>query len=141
MSGKTILVLLTLTTLVLADAQLRAEDRAAKRTFHECFLYRGSEGAVWVGQPLVSLGMIGVMAFPPQYRLCPQLAERFAPLVNDLRIESDERIYRILLAEFSSRRGTPASRSSRHWSASPITMPCSHSSSKKGIAGKPWRAG
>lgn len=65
-----------------ADAADRSE---AQRTFSQCFLYRGPDGQVWVGQPLVSLGMIGVAGSPPVCRLSPPLAERLRPLVNELK--------------------------------------------------------
>ena len=60
------------------------EKKLVERDFYGCFLYRSADGKVWIAEPLVSLGMIGVMAGPPRYYLSPELAERMAPLVNDL---------------------------------------------------------
>jgi hypothetical protein len=71
--------------LILA-AQAPAAERPQKRTFDECFLYQDAQGTVWVGQPLVSLGMIGVMGNAPLYRLSPAVAKRLAALVNDVEL-------------------------------------------------------
>ena len=48
----------------------------------EGLLYRGAGGQVWYGQPVAPLGMFGVMAWPPEWRLSPALAKELAPLVN-----------------------------------------------------------
>lgn len=72
------------------DSVARAEEKVTQRVFSECFLYRMGDGTAYVGQPLVSLGMIGVEAFPPEYYLSPALAERFAPLVNELEKTPDQ---------------------------------------------------
>jgi len=83
-------VLLLLATIETPGSAARAAENVTQRTFSECFLYRLNDGAVYIGQPLVSLGMIGVMAFPPEYYLSPALAERFAPLVNELEKTPDQ---------------------------------------------------
>lgn len=61
---------------------------AAEETLHEqfaqCILHQGPGGHVWVSEPLVSLGMIGVME-QPAFRLSPTLAARLRPLVNVLK--------------------------------------------------------
>lgn len=62
-----------------------AEDVATRQhTLAGCFLYRGTDGEVRVGVPMVSLGMVGVME-NPGYRLTPALGERLGPLVIELR--------------------------------------------------------
>lgn len=84
------IVLLLLAAIGTPNSAARAAENVTQRTFSECFLYRLNDGAVYIGQPLVSLGMIGVMAYPPEYYLSPALAERFAPLVNDLEKTPDQ---------------------------------------------------
>lgn len=67
-----------------ADAWAADAEKHQERTFADCFLYKDPEGHVWLGQSLVSLGMIGTMANHPLYRLSPALAEKLAPLVSEL---------------------------------------------------------
>ncbi|MBC8873305.1 MAG: hypothetical protein H8E44_28040 [Planctomycetes bacterium] len=85
-----LVVLLLIAAIETPDTVTRAEENVTQRVFSECFLYRMKDGTVYIGQPLVSLGMIGVMAFPPEYYLSPSLAERFAPLVNELEKTPDQ---------------------------------------------------
>ena len=78
--------LLALWAAVAFTSLVAAEDGPeTRRTFSQCFLYRGPDGHVWVGHPLVSLGMIGVNGRPPVYRLSPPLAGKLGPLVNELK--------------------------------------------------------
>jgi len=79
-----LVILLLITAIETPGAVARAEENVTQRTFSGCFLYRMNDGTVYVGQPLVSLGMIGVQDFPPEYYLSPALVERFAPLVNEV---------------------------------------------------------
>src|SRR5574340_1165635 len=65
------------------------EPKQETRTFDARFLYEYPDGGVWVGKPLVYLGMVGVAAHAPVYRLSPTLAQQYAPLVN--RIENPPR--------------------------------------------------
>lgn len=58
-------------------------DQLESRGFSQCFLYRDAEGHIWVGEPLVSLGMIGVHAMPP-VRVSPAVTQRLAPMVNEV---------------------------------------------------------
>ncbi|HSW45648.1 MAG TPA: hypothetical protein VLM89_08760 [Phycisphaerae bacterium] len=53
---------------------------------HTCnaasFLHRVDDGSIWLGTPLVGLGMIGVMDDPPQFHLSDELARELAPIIN-----------------------------------------------------------
>lgn len=59
-----------------------AEEDAGRGTMTECFFHQVEDGSVWLSQPLVALGMIGVGANTPMYRLNDDLARQLAPLVN-----------------------------------------------------------
>jgi hypothetical protein len=48
------------------------------------FLFEDQKGDIWIVEPLISLGMIGVSANPPVYRLSSELAERYRPLAMQL---------------------------------------------------------
>ncbi len=69
------------------------EEKYEEERFPQCFLYEGTDGKIWLGEPLVSLGMIGVEADHPLYRLSPALAKRFAPLVNRFKDTRDGLFY------------------------------------------------
>lgn len=58
---------------------------AEELIFNEAVFLERAGDAVWVRKPLVSLGMIGVMAFAPVYRLSPDLEKRLEPLVTRTR--------------------------------------------------------
>jgi len=55
------------------------------RRFDENLYIEEREGALWLRQPLVHLGMVGVRAFAPLYRLGPEAARALAPLVTRTR--------------------------------------------------------
>ncbi len=59
-----------------------AEEAQETRVFEEVYLEKGTDGVVWIKQPLVYLGMVGVMAGAPAYRLSPALALELAPLTS-----------------------------------------------------------
>ncbi|MBN2474420.1 MAG: hypothetical protein JXB62_07415 [Pirellulales bacterium] len=84
MSPRLLVALLVVGVLLATGTHSPAQEKLQQRTFARCFLYRGPDGAVWVGHPLVSLGMIGVAAYAPHYRLSSAFAEELAPVVNDL---------------------------------------------------------
>jgi len=78
--------------LSLAMTSFAAEEKGTlKSRDFSGFLYRGSDGHVWYGDTISTLGMWGTMANLPQYRLSPTLARRFKPLVNDIGDLSDGR--------------------------------------------------
>lgn len=66
------------------------DDQVETMNFWQCFLYRDAEGDVWVGQPLVSLGMIGVRAMPP-VRVSPAVEQRLRSLVNEVTNAPEDR--------------------------------------------------
>jgi hypothetical protein len=77
--------MLALVASMAAGAQAGEQDEKVRRkTLDECLLYRGPEDGVWLGKPLVALGMIGVAGSPPAYRLSPALTEKLRLLVNTL---------------------------------------------------------
>lgn len=65
-----------------ASGNRSEEGSVQRRTSTDCFLHRVDDGSVWLGEPLISLGMIGVMADPPQYRLSDELARSLDALIN-----------------------------------------------------------
>jgi len=60
------------------------EDQHRERTFTGCFLYDGGDGSVWLGRPMVFLGMYGVPGNAPHFRLSADLAGKLGPLVTRL---------------------------------------------------------
>ncbi len=93
MVGRICTFSLALFAVLSARAWAADAERHQERTFADCFLYEDSEGHVWLGQPLVSLGMIGTMANHPVYRLSPALAEKLAPLVSELEKPPERAFY------------------------------------------------
>lgn len=66
------------------------DDQLEPMSFWQCFLYQDAKGDVWVGQPLVSLGMIGVRAMPP-VRVSPTVAHGLTSVVNKVTNEPKDR--------------------------------------------------
>jgi hypothetical protein len=66
MVARSILLLFVVGIAHSQDMVAWAEEEQTQRTFSECFLYRMGDGSVYIGEPLVSLGMIEVKAFPPK---------------------------------------------------------------------------
>jgi hypothetical protein len=71
---------------------MAAEDEQAVARDFDGFLFRGKDGAVRVGDFIVTLGMWGTSGGITEYRLSPPLAEAFAPLVNKETTVPDRRL-------------------------------------------------
>jgi len=87
MVGRTWGTALVLCCVAACCALSAAEIEPRDETF-DGFLYAGSDGHVWLGTTMTTLGMWGSWAGVTEYRLSPALAGEFAPLVNrigDLR--------------------------------------------------------
>ena len=60
------------------------EAKLEPRSFRDCYLYDGGDGSVWLGKPMVTLGMYGVPGNAPHFRLSADLAGKLGPLVTRL---------------------------------------------------------
>lgn len=75
---------LCIPTLILIGAQA-AEGKDEPRTL-DGFLYAGSDGYMWFGEPIATLGMWATGGPVPEYRLNQTLAKRFDRLVNQVGV-------------------------------------------------------
>ena len=76
--------------LVLLSGVRAADEKTEERLFTG-FLYQGSDGKVWHGEEMATLGMWGTAGGVTEFCVSPDLATRFAPLVNHIGDVRDRR--------------------------------------------------
>jgi hypothetical protein len=78
--------------IVLAASAVRGDNAPQRpdRVFEQCYLYRDTEGVVWVRSHVVSFGTVG-WGEAPNIRLTRETAEQLAPLVSVYAVDPRDR--------------------------------------------------
>jgi hypothetical protein len=90
MTSKRLLSAVLPALLAALAAEARGAETQGQRDFVG-FLYKASDGQVWFGEAMTTLGMWATQGQRPQYRPAPKVAEQLAPLVNDIGDLKDRR--------------------------------------------------
>ena len=95
MTGNKLFLTIALYGLLSSQVFAADEQKIIEREFNGCFLQK-ADGRVWLREPHVYLGMIGVMGTPP-FCLSDELVKKFSPLITDVnnKSASDWQMYHI----------------------------------------------